>query len=156
MTFLGKSWVVIGLRLILGGMLLYASFDKIADPSSFQRAVANYRMIPYAYTNLLAVVLPWLELYVGACLIVGIFVDGATLLTMGMMVVFIAALSQATVRGLDIECGCFKGASKVGIRRIAEDVVWFAMAYIVWRRPQRTWEIYPRPVLRGTAEDESV
>ncbi|MFQ6616577.1 MAG: MauE/DoxX family redox-associated membrane protein [Fidelibacterota bacterium] len=155
-NFLGKSWVVVAFRVILGGMLMVASFDKIVDPASFQQVISNYQMIPYAYTNLLAIVLPWLELYVGACLIVGIFVDGASFLTMGLMLVFIVALSQATLRGLDIECGCFKGASKVGIRRIVEDVVWFAMAYIVWRRPGKPWEVYPKPVLRSPTKDESV
>lgn len=146
MTFLKKGWVVMAFRVILGVMLIYASFDKIADPSKFARIIQNYQFIPYSLSNLPAILLPWVELYVGVCLIVGIFVDGASILTMGMMVVFIVALSQATLRGLDIECGCFKGASKVGIRRIVEDIVWLGMACVVWRRAERPLEIYPKSV----------
>lgn len=146
MKFLEKGSVVVLVRVILGVMLLYACFDKIADPAKFARSVANYQMIPFEFSNIVAIVLPWIELYVGVCLIVGIFLDGASLLTMGMMVFFIIALSQATLRGLDIECGCFKGPSKVGVRRIVEDVLWFAMAYVVWRRKERVLEIFPKSV----------
>jgi len=132
--------------MILGVMLIYASFDKILDPSKFARAIANYQMIPFSLTNLPAIILPWIEVYVGICLILGIFIDGAVLLTMGMMIFFIVALSQATIRGLDIECGCFKGASKVGIRRIVEDIIWFGIAFVVWRRSEHSWELYPKSV----------
>lgn len=146
MNLLGKKWIIITFRVLLGVMLLYASFDKIIDPSKFARAIANYQFIPFAFSNLFAIILPWIELYVGVCLILGIFVDGASLITMGMMAIFIVALSQAMIRGLDIECGCFKGASEIGIRRIVEDIIWFGMAYILWRRAERPWEIYPKSV----------
>ena len=146
MNLLKTWWLTLVFRVILGAMLLYASFDKIANPSDFAVDIANYLMIPFAFSNLLAIVLPWVELYVGACLLLGIFVDGASLLTMGMMVVFLIALSQATIRGLDIECGCFKGASPIGIRRIFEDIVWLGMAFVVSRRTVKRWEIYPKSV----------
>lgn len=126
--------------------MLYASFSKIAEPKDFATLVDNYQFLPYALTNLMAILLPWVELYVGMSLILGIFVDGATLLTMGMMLMFIIALSQATIRGLDIECGCFTGASKVGVRRILEDILWLAMTIIVWRRKENAFEIYPKSV----------
>ncbi|MEE9166874.1 MAG: MauE/DoxX family redox-associated membrane protein [Candidatus Neomarinimicrobiota bacterium] len=146
MTFLNRRWVVVAFRMALGVMLIYASFDKIANPSEFSGVIANYQLIPFYSSNLLAILLPWLEFFVGACLILGLLVDGAAFLTMGMMVVFIVALSQATVRGLDIECGCFKDASKVGVRRIVEDFVWLGMAYVIWRRVEKPLEIYPKSV----------
>ena len=104
-------------------------------------------MLPYSVTNLFAILLPWVELYVGACLILGIFVDGATLLSIGMMVMFVVALTQAIGRGLDIECGCFKQeGSRVGLDPLFRDIVWLAMSIVVWRRKENWLEIYPKSV----------
>ena len=103
-SFLTNRWIILTFRIILGIVFLYASFDKISDPGSFAGNIQNYQMLPYSVTNLFAILLPWVELYVGACLILGIFVDGATLLSIGMMVMFVVALTQAIGRGLDIEC----------------------------------------------------
>ncbi len=146
MTLLQNKWLILGFRFILGIMMMYASFSKIADPKEFASLIDNYQFLPYSLTNLMAIFLPWVELYVGACLILGIFVDGAALLTMGMMLMFIIALSQATIRGLDIECGCFTGASKVGVSRILEDILWLAMTFVVWQRRENSFEIYPKSV----------
>jgi hypothetical protein len=56
---------------------------------------------------LTAMALPWLELFVGVCLIGGIFVSGALLASIGMGVIFTFVLASALYRGLEISCGCF-------------------------------------------------
>lgn len=127
--------------------MIYASFDKIGNPEAFAKIIRNYHVIPYTTTNLFALVLPWVEFYTGVCLILGIFVDGASIITIAMMGVFIIALSQAVLRGIDIECGCFKvvgGSSKVGIQRIIEDIVYLGMAFIVWKRGEKVGEWLPK------------
>ena len=81
----------------------------------------------------------------GACLILGVFVDGAAFLSAGMMVMFIIALGQALVRGLDIECGCFsQEGSLVGLNTLLRDLIWLAMAVFVWRREEKTLELFPK------------
>ena len=81
----------------------------------------------------------------GACLILGVFLDGAALLSMGMMVMFIIALGQALARGLDIECGCFsQEGSLVGLNTMLRDIIWLAMAVFVWRREDKTLELFPK------------
>ncbi|MEE2876590.1 MAG: MauE/DoxX family redox-associated membrane protein [Candidatus Neomarinimicrobiota bacterium] len=134
-------------RIVLGMIFIYASLEKIRDPGAFAGNIQNYQFLPYSLTNLLAILLPWVELYVGACLILGVFVDGAALLSAGMMVMFIVAIGQAIGRGLDIDCGCFKQAdsSSVGIDTIARDVVWLAMSLLVWNRQEKTLEMFPKP-----------
>jgi hypothetical protein len=48
-----------------------------------------------------------------------------------MLVVFIVALSQAAVRGLDVSCGCFGGTSSGGVvSAVVRDV--FLLAVSVW------------------------
>lgn len=47
-------------RLFMGGVFLYASFDKILHPAAFAEAVYNYQILPDAAVNLAALTLPWL------------------------------------------------------------------------------------------------
>ena len=137
-SLLKNRWVILALRIFLGIVFLYASFEKIRDPGSFSGNIQNYQMLPYGITNLFSIFLPWVELYVGACLILGVFVDGSALLSVGMPVMFIIALGQALARGLDIECGCFsQEGSLVGLDILARDIVWLAIAVFVWRREEK-------------------
>jgi uncharacterized membrane protein YphA (DoxX/SURF4 family) len=95
------------LRLFMGGVFLYASYDKILKPAAFAEAVYNYQILPDAAVNLAALALPWLEFLLGACLIAGVWMPGATVISTGLMTVFIAVLVYNKIRGLDIHCGCF-------------------------------------------------
>ena len=145
MSLLKNKWVIFAFRISLGVVFLYASFDKIRDPGNFAGNIQNYQLLPYGITNLFSILLPWVELYVGTCLILGIFVDGAALLSTGMMVMFIIALGQALARGLDIECGCFsQEGSLVGLNTLLRDLIWLAMALFVWRREEKTLELFPK------------
>ena len=98
-------------RLTLAGIFIYASLDKIAHPAAFAKDVYNYQILPDALINLTALVLPWLELFLGLCLLAGIWLPGAVLTVNGLMVVFLAALVFNLARGLDINCGCFSTGS---------------------------------------------
>ena len=145
MLLLKNRWVILAFRIVLGIVFLYASFEKIRDPGSFSGNIQNYQMLPYGITNLFSIFLPWVELYVGACLILGVFVDGSALLSVGMLVMFIIALGQALARGLDIECGCFsQEGSLVGLDILARDIVWLVIAVLVWRREEKMLELFPK------------
>ena len=148
-TLSQRSVVALLCRVILGVILIYASIDKIVHPAEFAKAIGNYNVLPFGLENLLGIVLPILELLVGICLILGIMLDGSAIITAGMMTVFIIALSQAMIRGIDINCGCFKvtvenGGHQVGIRRIIEDFLFLGMALMVLSRGERKWELYPK------------
>jgi len=56
-------------------------------------------------------VLPWAELLVGICLIGGIFISGALLVSIAMGAMFSFVISSALYRGLNISCGCFSALS---------------------------------------------
>ena len=99
-------------RLILGGVFVYASFDKILHPHEFAEVVYNYQILPDALVNLTAILLPWLELCAGVFLILGLFVRGAIFTCNVLLAVFLVALAFNLARGLDIDCGCF--SSSVG------------------------------------------
>lgn len=94
-------------RLAMAGIFIYASIDKIGQPAVFAKDIYNYQILPDSLINLTALVLPWLELFLGLCLLAGIWLPGAVLAMNGLLVVFLAALLFNTARGLDINCGCF-------------------------------------------------
>lgn len=105
--FIFHPAVITLLRVALGAVFIVASLDKIQNPENFATNIANYRLLPYQLINLTAIVLPWLEIITGTLLVLGLWIRSAAILTCGMLVLFIFAISQALVRDLDISCGCF-------------------------------------------------
>jgi rhodanese-related sulfurtransferase len=97
----------------MAGIFIYASIDKIAHPAAFAKDVFNYQILPDALVNLMALLLPWLELFLGLCLLAGIWLPGAVLTVNGLLIAFLAAFVFNLARGLDVNCGCF-GAGGLG------------------------------------------
>ena len=100
------------LRLGLGGMFFYSAWDKLQDPGMFQTMVDNYRMLPAGVTALFSVTMSMAELLVGAMFIFTKWTREAAFATAVMLAMFIMALGQAQIRGLDISCGCFDEPEK--------------------------------------------
>ena len=87
--FMKKYNVPLLARFILGAVFIYASLDKIADPIAFSDNIDNYHISPISINNLAALILPWIEVIIGLSLITGVFLDGASILTIGLLVFFI-------------------------------------------------------------------
>lgn len=100
------------IRLILGVVFVIASVDKIIHPAAFAKAIYNYQILPDAFINLTAIILPWLELLLGILLIWGLWLPGAALLTNLLLLVFFGALLFNVARGLDVHCGCFSTSTE--------------------------------------------
>jgi putative oxidoreductase len=137
-----NGWIVV-LRLLLGGLFIYAGIGKIWNPAEFAGDIDNYRMLPYVLVTLMAAVLPWIEVICGLLIIFGRWLPGASLILIMLNVVFIIAIASAIVRGLDIDCGCFSAAGKasqVGFPRLLEDVLFLAASVIIFRHSMKTKE----------------
>ena len=135
-------------RLTLAAVLLYAAVPKLLDPAAFAKAIDNYRVafpiIGKGYVYLVAGFLPALELVTAIGLFWTRTKRAASLLSIILMVMFTILITQAVVRGLNIDCGCFgSGATSklmartVGLKAILEDVVWLGMAVFVYMRTSR-------------------
>jgi uncharacterized membrane protein YphA (DoxX/SURF4 family) len=94
-------------RVLLGAIFIAASIDKIAHPSEFAKIVSNYHIIPASMINIVAIVLPWLEAVLGVFILCGWWMPGSTVLANLLLLVFVLALAQAAIRGIDLHCGCF-------------------------------------------------
>ena len=142
-----KNMLVLICRIFLGFLFIYASLEKILQPEEFAKQVGYFKALPFGMENLLAIMLPWTELIVGICLLAGLFVDGAALLSIIMMLVFILAISQAMLRGIDITCGCFKvnaDSEKLGLHTIIRDIIFLIMSFVVLNRQERKFEYLPK------------
>ncbi len=129
-----RDAALLALRLYLGGIFVFASVHKILDPASFALDVATYGILPPELVNLVALVLPWVELVAGLMLAVGFRTAAGALLVDGMLLVFIAALASALHRGVDTSCGCFAsdgGDHPIGVGTVLRDLGWLALGLAV-------------------------
>ncbi|MBA66080.1 MAG: DoxX family protein [Candidatus Marinimicrobia bacterium] len=111
-------------RIIIGGVFLWASVDKIIDPSKFSREISNYHIIPFGLENLIAIALPWLELMIGIGLILGFYINANTIIAGFLLVIFNVLVFQAMMRGFNIECGCgLKEGQMVGYGKLFENFI---------------------------------
>ncbi|MCX5645397.1 MAG: hypothetical protein NTZ17_12090 [Phycisphaerae bacterium] len=105
------SAFVLAVRLGLGFMFIVSSVPKIRQPYMLLGSVYGYELVGPKMGVLVAMVLPWAELFAGVCLVGGIFVGGALLASLGMGVLFTFVLGSALWRQLDISCGCFSSSA---------------------------------------------
>ena len=140
-----NRYLIVVIRILLGSVFLWASFDKIIDPAKFARSIANYHVLPFGIENTIAIVLPWLELFIGSGLILGVMVDGSIVITSALLVLFNLMIAQAILRGFNIDCGCgLKEGQLVGIEKILENFVFLGAAYILYIRETKILEIFPK------------
>jgi len=120
----GLAGFVVVVRLGLGAMFIASSLPKIRLPYAFLSDVYGYELVGPKLGVLVAMTLPWLELFVGICLVGGIFVGGALLASAAMGAMFTFALASALYRHLDISCGCFSsGGGKISYLTLIRAIV---------------------------------
>ena len=125
MRWLSMRWLSLVCRLVVGGVFIWASLDKLAHPAEFAKAIHHYRIVPYALLHPAALLLPMVEAVAGIALVIGWQRRGAALACAGMLLVFLVAIGSALVRGLDISCGCFNtdGGHAVGLDLFWRDLL---------------------------------
>ena len=121
------TWI---LRLVVGGMFIFAGALKIGDPAKFALDVSNYRLVPHELINLVAILVPWIEITAGSFVLAGIWLRAAALVITSLTVMFLFVIVSALARGLNIECGCFGtiGGQHVGLVNLAIDATLFFLA----------------------------
>jgi len=109
-------YLLVAGRIVLGAIFLYAAYAKLHFNGSwhlgdyyfiFAMGIDSYKMLPLSIVEWMARILPWVEVAVGAMLIIGVGVRWAALTVTGLLIMFMIALTHAALGGLEINCGCF-------------------------------------------------
>lgn len=106
-SLLAHPWLTIRVQIALGAVFVAAALPKIVDPPSFAHMIYNYRIVPGAVVNFMALTIPWIELLAGLALVFGIWKGTARTIIAAMLVLFIVAIGLNLARGHAIDCGCF-------------------------------------------------
>lgn len=128
-----NCWIEIALRWILGITFIYASYYKIMSPTDFAKVVYGYNLFPEVLINLIAIILPFVELVSGLSLLLGIYPRSAAMIINGLLLAFIFILTINIMRGYEFDCGCFS-TKKTGSPKlmVARDVIYLIMGLQVF------------------------
>jgi len=123
------------MRMIVGGVLIYAGFLKAAGPSAeFAAAIAAYKILPSALVIPLSIALPYIEMWVGLFVFSGFYTRYAAITAAVMFAVFLIVLGSAQIRGIDLaSCGCFGADALSPHRTFAMDTVLLALSLLTYR-----------------------
>ncbi len=100
-------WIERLLRWFLGITFIYASIHKIIDPAEFAKIIYGYGLFPHFAINMIAIILPFVELVTGLFLLFGIYPKAAATIIGVLLVTFILAVTINLLRGYEFDCGCF-------------------------------------------------
>jgi uncharacterized membrane protein YphA (DoxX/SURF4 family) len=140
--------IVLCMRVVLGIVFLVASYQKILDPQQFAREISNYHFIPLGLENVVAIILPWIEVFIGLGLIFGIMIDGSSLISGVLLIMFNLLVIQAMIRGFNIECGCgLKEGQMVGWQKLMENMTLLITSYIIFNQKNRSFQLSPKTSL---------
>ena len=118
----GTSWIAKIARVCIGTVLIYAAIPKIDHTDRFLNTVMMYDLAPVGINIVMAVTIPWLELLLGVCLVLGLYAPGSLAIVAGLFTLYVIAIASALHRGLAFDCGCFgdmSGSSSTMVNTIA-------------------------------------
>jgi uncharacterized membrane protein YphA (DoxX/SURF4 family) len=116
------------LRVALGALFVISAFAKLQHPDLFIDAVQNYHMLPVALADLFGTVLPWAELFVGWCLVLGIFPTFASGICILMTLTFVVGNVSSFFRDVGEACGCL--GNLVNMNHTTSLIVDFVMLFV--------------------------
>ena len=94
-------------RLLLGGLLLATGALKAGHAAQLAAAIAGFRLLPAGVVGWLAIALPYLELFLGAYLLVGLFTRIIAIVATVQFTIYALAIASAVLRHIPANCGCF-------------------------------------------------
>jgi uncharacterized membrane protein YphA (DoxX/SURF4 family) len=110
-TFLKGPYPTLVSRFVLGGIMFLAGLTKLGVAATMKQSILAYEIsLPPFLVDLMATALPILEIGIGIWLLVGLFTRFSGIVGAVLMLIFTIAITQAWLRGLQIDCGCFGGA----------------------------------------------
>jgi len=133
-TIVFPSRLITALRLLLGTIFIISGGEKLLDLKFFGLAIAEYQILPSLFIPAIAILVSLCELLCGTMLLFDLFSRISASIMLCMMAIFIAAITNNLIRGLDHDCGCFEFLAQwyglkeeIGIGPIVRDIVFFIL-----------------------------
>ena len=115
-------WLLLVLRIFLGGVFIYAAYTKLRDPwMLFAISIDSYGVLPEWAVFTVARTLPWFELLLGLLLLTGYRLRYAAAAGAALLLAFFALMVRAYLAGQKIDCGCFGPGEALGPRTLLRD-----------------------------------
>lgn len=125
-------------RFAVAAIFLMACIAKIRNPELFALAVHRYRLLPGEWVNLVAIVMPWIELTCGLAVLAAParWRAAGALLIAGMLATFTVAISLNLLRGIEASCGCFSTRADAAVSdgwNLVRNgaLIWLALAVLI-------------------------
>ncbi|MCB9205737.1 MAG: DoxX family membrane protein [Ignavibacteriales bacterium] len=133
------NYLVAITRIYLALVFILSGLDKINNLEAFAVSIENYKILPIESINIIAIVIPWMELVAGALLLIGLYIKENSLIITTLLLIFTVAIISAIARNLDIDCGCqgtFDG-QKVGTLKLIENFSLMIVGYLSIKFPKQ-------------------
>jgi uncharacterized membrane protein YphA (DoxX/SURF4 family) len=130
--------LVLVLRVIVGAIFVGAGISKIGHADVFAAQIAAFGIVPRGLIAPMALLLPFLEVLLGAYLVLGLYTRVAAIIAVVQLAIFATAIGSAVARGLSLSCGCFGPGDKTVTSwpEVGRDVALAAVAaFVAWRAP---------------------
>jgi uncharacterized membrane protein YphA (DoxX/SURF4 family) len=132
-NILTSEYLSLALRVYMAWIFLQAGLGKIPDPALFAENVADYRIIPHFAVNLVALVLPWMELICAFFLFFGLRTKATATILSGLLVMFTFFVIVNIFRGVSMNCGCFDNVGEpIGWTKVTQNTIWLLMTVQIY------------------------
>ena len=101
------NWIRHAIRLIVGGVFVYAGVVKWTAPRDFAAAIDSFHLLPAVMVSAMAIVLPPLEVLAGGLWACNRYTKASAACIVLMCLAFLVALTYAWLAGIPAQCGCF-------------------------------------------------
>ncbi len=151
-----RDWVGLVARLVPAIVFLYAGVTKITNIPLFAQSIRAYQLLPELWmSDILAYILPVVELLAALLLLVGLLTRGAAAVTLLMLVSFIVGIAWVWSQGISIDCGCFGSGGVVEAedtnypQKLAENIGMSALCIWLLVRPRSLFSLDNRLLSTG-------
>jgi len=130
-AFLTHPYLTLATRLTLGGLFIFAGAMKLPHSTEFVDYVTNYGILSDTLAEIYALALPWVEIALGALLLLGLFLRLSAIGSGLVLISFIIANSFAIYQygGLHPCKWCFGTvATLLSTQSLALDFIMLALA----------------------------
>ncbi len=131
---MASKWriAIIILRLIVGGIFVYAAWTKLSEPwQLFAMNIDSYRVLPLTMVEFVARTLPWFEAAIGLLVMAGIWLRISSTAVSLLLLVFFSLMVRAYLSGMEINCGCFGTGEPISWKTLLRDGALLAAALTI-------------------------